>query len=477
MTNNKADAGDLAEKIEKRFKNAYFSLIPPGNGGKIVVAFSGGSDSTALLVLLSRIQENHGLRLFAAHLDHGLRGQSGQNDLLAAKKTAQGMGVEFISDKADCKKIAKDNRLSIETAARQARYDFLNRVKKDTGSDYIATGHTANDSAEVLLFNLMRGSGSAGLAGVPPVRGGYIIRPLLSFYRDELQEYLEIKGHSWVEDETNREYDFPRNKIRGDLIPKLARDYNPSILSSLARTASIFRDEESFWEDFMAEVKQRVGWDEELGTVRLSIKDMTGLHNAVKRRLVRSAVEHVQGHMQRLKLAHVDAILELAEKGNEKSLDLPGDFQVRISNGLLHFGSQNDRKPALRYEYSFNIPGEIFIQETGLKIKADVVTGIKNLDIDNLDNGQAVLDMERLKPPYSIRSPRPGDKYQPLGLKGKKKLKKIFSEAKIPKDKRWQTPILTDRAGILWVFGHRISERGRIFGQSQRFVLLTVNES
>ncbi|MEW5725949.1 MAG: tRNA lysidine(34) synthetase TilS, partial [Thermodesulfobacteriota bacterium] len=275
-----APLGDM----EKNFRAAFLSLA--GEERSLVAAFSGGPDSTALLHLCLRLAGDLGLNLFAAHLDHGLRGELGERDRRAAEAEATRAGIPFFWEKADCRALAAERSLSLEEAGRRARYDFLERARVQTGAGLIATGHTADDQAETVLFNLLRGAGPRGLAGIPR-RRGRVIRPLLGFWRRDLLAYLKGRGLGYVEDETNRDLDFTRNRLRRHLLPLLERDYNPAVKAALVRTAEVLREEEKVWEDWTARARAQVDWRSEEGRIGLDRAGLAGLSRALARRLVR----------------------------------------------------------------------------------------------------------------------------------------------------------------------------------------------
>jgi len=466
----------ITQALEARFCEAFLALVKPQPGQRLVVAFSGGADSTALLTLLRAVSGALGIELITAHLDHGLRGSESQRDRKAAESMAQELDAPFIWAKADCQALARAESLSVEEAARKARYRFLERVRHERNADYIATGHTADDNAEVLLLNLMRGAGPQGLAGIPPVRQGHILRPLLTFWKEELLDYLKAKGLSWVEDSSNRSLSFTRNRVRHDLLPRMAQDYNPAVKAALVRTARLIQAEESAWEEILAGLKPGVGWEKGEEAIRLLAGQLTGLNRALGRRLVREGVRCLTGQTQALTMAHVEDVLELASSGTDRGLDLPAGLRAWVQGEYLFLGTP-PREADVSFEYPLVLPGLVHLKELGLELRADISNEFQHSEPRNLGPFQAVMDLNRLALPLLVRNQRPGDRFQPLGMKGRKKLHDFFIDAKVPARLRPRTPLVLDQEGIVWVGGLRIAERVRAGTETRQAVVLTLKKA
>ncbi|MFH1092505.1 MAG: tRNA lysidine(34) synthetase TilS [Pseudomonadota bacterium] len=436
-----------------------------------MAAFSGGPDSTALLYLCRGLKDEIS-RIYAAHLDHGLRGPRGHQDLAAAQTEAEKLGLPFYSEFADCRHLAKETSRSIEEAAREARYAFLERVRVKTGADFIVTGHTADDNAEAVLINLLRGAGPQGLAGIPPRRQA-VIRPLLGFWRRDLTDYLTRRGLSWVEDETNQDLDFTRNRVRHDLIPRLERDYNPAVKQALVRTAQVIRDEERVWAGVMSQARTRTGFEFEERRVRIRLSGLPVLDRAVARRLIREAAVEVQGSTRALSWDHVELVLDWAASEKGGGLDLPGDLRVWKEEGLLILGPAPANKK-IEFEYRLGVPGEVYISELNLRLKTEVVRQTEKIDPRALGPAQAALDLEQVSLPLTVRSPRAGDRFQPLGLEGTKKLSDFFIDARVPAGVRAKVPLVWDSLGIVWVGGMRPAERVRVGRRTQAVLLISL---
>lgn len=463
------------QSLEDRFRSAFARLAQTHQSEGLIVAFSGGADSTALLHLCLLLTEDLGLEITAAHLDHGLRGIEAERDREAAEARAGELNLPFVWEKVDCRKLAAVRALSLEEAAREARYDFLERVRINSGARYITTGHTADDNAEAILFNMIRGTGPAGLAGIPPIREGRILRPLLIFWKKDLVRYLKARGLTWVEDSTNTDLDYSRNRIRHSLLPQMEKHFNPAVKAALNRTAEIIRDEESAWQVYLERLKPEVSWTLGPDSVTMRISSLNGLHVAEKRRLIREGFRYIKGQLRALERGHVEAILNLLTGEKGRSLDLPGRNRAWTKDDFLFIGIPLEEHET-SFEYSLPLPGLVYIDEIGSGIESEIDRDPKDINPRKLGPDMAVLDFDLIEPPLIVRNLRPGDRFQPLGLKGTKKLHDFFIDAKVPASERREIPLVLDRKGIIWVVGLRVSERTRFSAGTKTALFLKFNK-
>ncbi len=463
------------QSLEDRFRSAFARLAQTHQSEGLIVAFSGGADSTALLYLCLLLTEDLGLEITAAHLDHGLRGIEAERDREAAEARAGELNLPFVWEKVDCRKLAAVRALSLEEAAREARYDFLERVRINSGARYITTGHTADDNAEAILFNMIRGTGPAGLAGIPPVREGRILRPLLIFWKKDLVRYLKARGLTWVEDSTNTDLDYSRNRIRHSLLPQMEKHFNPAVKAALNRTAEIIRDEESAWQVYLERLKPEVSWTLGPDSVTMRISSLNGLHVAEKRRLIREGFRYIKGQLRALERGHVEAILNLLTGEKGRGLDLPGRNRAWTKDDFLFIGISLEEHET-SFEYSLPLPGLVYIEEIGSGIESEIDRDPKDINPRKLGPDMAVLDFDLIEPPLIVRNLRPGDRFQPLGLKGTKKLHDFFIDAKVPASERREIPLVLDRKGIIWLVGLRVSERTRFSAGTKTALFLKFNK-
>ncbi|MBU2552565.1 MAG: tRNA lysidine(34) synthetase TilS [Proteobacteria bacterium] len=464
-----------AGRIEERFREAFMALCRPAPDDRVLAAFSGGADSTALLRLCLGLGRDLGFQVLAVHLEHGLRGKEGDRDLRAAEATAGRLGVPFVFDRVDCRRLAREASMSIEEAAREARYDFLERTRREVGACRATTGHTADDNAENVLLNLLRGAGPRGLAGIPPERRGFVIRPLLGFWREELEAYLRSEGLAWVEDSSNLDMTMTRNRVRHDLLPRLSRDYNPNVKQALVRTAAVLRDEEAFWDEHLKRLRAGVGWLAEDGAVRMRLEALGRLDRASGRRLVRAAVTWLSGWSRALTLEHVEGVLSVAAGSgrSDRRVCLPGSLRAWSDGEWLVVGRPVPA-PETGFERTLSVPGRTRLEPVGLTLRVEVDERPGALDLKNLPRNRAALDLDRLALPLTVRDRRPGDRFRPLGLTGTKKVKNLLIDAKIPVGQRPFFPLVLDSHGIVWVGGLRMAERARIGPETRRALVLTL---
>ena len=237
-----SDQESFKERFRERFRGAMIALCPGFPEGRYLCAFSGGPDSLALLSLLRETLPQGGL--LAAHLDHGLRPGSAEEAEEAAMM-ADRLGVDCLVEAKDVARLARERGKGLEEAGRFARYDYLSRVLRGWGGDFIVTAHQADDQAETIILKLARGGGPGALAGVPSV-SGQVVRPLLGFSKKELLDYLKARRLDYIEDHSNLDRRFRRNQVRRDILPHLA-ELNPAYLAALGRAADLASAEEDFW--------------------------------------------------------------------------------------------------------------------------------------------------------------------------------------------------------------------------------------
>ena len=462
------DDGFNPHDFEARFKAEFVRLTGDVRDEVVIAAFSGGPDSTALFRLLSAVREDLGFRPVAAHLDHGLRGKAGEADREWCRSAAVEAGVPFISERADCPALAKTEKLSVEEAARRARYEFLSRAGEKVKARWIVVGHNADDNAESVLLNLLRGSGPLGLSGIPP-RRGFIIRPLLNFRRWEIVKYLDAVKADYVFDETNKDERFLRNKVRRGLIPILERDFNPRLCEALNRTAALMRDEETVWGGLTDRAGREAGRRSEDGRVSFNLSAFAAQERALARRLVRGAGLEAQGSIRAWSVENVESVLDLATAGRG-AVDLPGEVRAWVRGGRLFIGKP-ESFAVDDFEFQLEAPERLELKELGLVLTTWFSSNVPTAsELKKTNPGHAILDADRIRPPLMVRSFRPGDRFTPLGFSGTRKLSDFFIDLKIPAKERMRTPLVCDSDGIIWIAGIRPADRVRV-RQSARRVL------
>jgi len=460
----------LPTRLERLFDQAVdrHALLAPGDA--VLVAVSGGADSTALLHLLHGRAERLGLRLGVGHLDHGLRPESAA-EALAVERLAGELGLAAHLERADVRLLRRRLGTSVEAAGREARYDIFRRTAERHGYRKVALGHHADDNAETLLLHLLRGSGRAGLGGIRAVRDGMFIRPLLQAFRPDIEAYLRGRGIGWLTDASNADPGLRRNRIRHELIPLLERDFQPAARRVLSRTAEVLAEEEAWITDLLQPVVERLLRAEAPGRVALDAPGLAALPPAAARRVVRAALGRVRGDLRRIDCGHVEAVLEAAGERH-----LPGGVRVRCSPREIVFervaagGRLLPPAPGPDYAYRLEGCGTLVIAETGEAIRISEPPPGAPVAAFGPDPFTACLDAEALRFPLTIRNRRPGDRFRPLGAGGSQTLKKFFGDHKVAPSERQSCPVIVSDGGIVWVAGHRLDERARVTPATRRVV-------
>jgi tRNA(Ile)-lysidine synthase len=430
----------------------------------------------ALLHGLLDFREKSPFPLFVLHLNHGLRGAESDGDEEFVRQHAAALGIPFRSRRIFLPGILRERKGSLEELAREERYRFFDEAAAAEGLSRIALGHHGDDQAETVLMHFLRGSGLRGLRGMEPVRDGRYIRPLIDVSREEILDFLDRRGIPYRTDGTNRELQPLRNRIRHHLVPLLEEGYNANIRETLRRVAPVLREENDFLETMARRAADR--WRGPGEEAFVSLREFDELHPALQRRALKELLEGLVGRERRVLLAHVEAVLGLI-RGDRPSgrLHLPLGVaaereydQVRIIRTGIS-GRRRDASTEAGGERPFRrpvtIPGVCSIPEAGRTIRLDPVPAGEPLS----SSGTVVFfDRDKAVPPLLIRSVERGDRIQPLGCSGSRRVMDLLMDGKVPRRDRGKIPLLVDGLGVLWVAGFRLSERVRVTERTERAV-------
>jgi tRNA(Ile)-lysidine synthase len=430
---------------------------------RVIVAVSGGADSISLLHLLHALRDFFSMNLVVAHYEHGLRSMEDPAETGFVQQFAASLGLPFESE-IGALSIGRGG--SIEERARNARYDFLERMREKHKAQRIALGHTLNDQAETLLMRLLRGSGPAGLGSIPPVRNSTIIRPLIETERREIGAYLDSQGLAWKTDSSNLQPTYLRNRIRLELIP-LLENYQPRLVKLLGQTSAILRDENACLEKIAeAWLTSKVDMKPE-GSFRISIPSLLELPIALRRRVTRQLIGKVKKDLRRISSDHIESAEKLMRgEKPQGSLTLPNSVRIKRAYDHLIFSSEPGRKLE-SFAYNLDGPGEHPLEEIGRLASIFEMPNSRGLPLEG-SPWTAFFDAEKVHYPLTLRSFRPGDRFVPLGMTGHKKLKDFFVDLKIPRDQRYSTPILCCDNIPVWVCGFRIDDRFKVTPETKR---------
>jgi len=454
----------LTDKVGNTIKK--FGLMKKGD--KVIVAVSGGPDSTALLLALNGLKYGYGLRLKIAHLDHMFRANDEtKRDYEYVLSLSKRLDIPLVYKRIDVPAYAKETGLSLEEAAREKRYEFLLKAAKEAGAKKIALGHTLDDQAETVLMRLIRGSGLGGLRGIPPIRsldGAFIIRPLIEVWRREVEEYLKGMDIEPRQDVTNLMRKFLRNRIRHELMV-LLKKYNPNIKEVLARSAQNFSCDYEVLSDVIDKVCGKCA-NVKGSSVTVNLRQLKGKQAGIRRGVLRKAIEISKGNLRGIDYSHIEEIEDLikAEKG---AMDLPGKTRVIRTEDALVFGRTKAEAVLPKVWKRISVPGTTFIPELKLAFDAGFTgSGVKF----GKPKTAECIDFKKIKEPLYIRTWEKGDRFRPLGMAEVKKLQDFFVDQKVPRGKRGKVPLLVSGKDIIWVCGLRLSDAVKITGGTKRIL-------
>jgi tRNA(Ile)-lysidine synthase len=431
-----------------------------GRNEKILVATSGGPDSVALLFALRALSKPWKLKLGVVHLNHLLRPEAGK-DAAFVKKLAQKLKLPFFYSEVDTKTVAKENKWSLEEAGRNLRYEFFGQVAKDEKFDKIATAHTADDAAETVLLQILRGTG--GPAGIP-VKRGQIIRPILWATRKDVLAFLKQKKLAYRTDPSNKGSQFTRNRVRNELLPLLEKKFNPQIRPALLRLAQIFEDEKNFLQVEAEKVIKRtlVKNNRALG---LKISVFSKTPKALQREILQTVCERYFD--LRLEFSSIERLMELKEKPGK--IELAKNLFADATRKQALWFYRLEKKPE---PLKLKLPLDKVVSANGLLLKCKRIPRNRLKTLTLPTGYQAYLDATRLKEPLLLRPVKEGDRFIPLGMKAPKKVGDFFTDAKVPVFQRRNALLLTSAGKICWVVGHRIAEDFKVGPDTSEVIYL-----
>ena len=450
---------DLLSQVKSTIQK--HAMISPGE--VVLAGVSGGPDSLALLYLLFKLREDLQFELKACHLDHMFRGEEARADALLAQKLASQWQIPFVMERVDVPKYLKKAGFSPQQGAREVRYQYYQETAARLGANRVALGHHADDQAETVLLNLIRGTGLKGLSGMPPVREDFYIRPLLEIRKSQLEEYCRKNEIPYRVDSSNLKKVYLRNRVRLELIPLLEENYNPAIINSLNRLAEIARDEDEYLDCIARNALDLAVKSREKEKVILYTEKVNNHPVAVRRRMFMMAFRELVGFSNSPAFEHIQKVMEVASNTHFRGeIELPGKLILAKRYHVLEIILNKDVSPKTYYQYKLKVPGETHVSEINCSILAEILEVSEIGDLRQYSCNQALLDFETLKSALLVRSRREGDVFSPLGMGGRVKLKNFFIDLKVPRENRDSVPIVTCGDDIVWVAGYRPGEPWRV---------------
>ena len=477
-------------------------LFAPGE--RVIVAVSGGPDSSALFDILKRFSARGRIKLFACHLDHRLRGADSTADAAFVKKLAAKMRVPVTVARRDVARLARTKRLTIEAAARAARYEFFLRAAKEFNCTKVATAHTMSDNAETILQRLVEGAGPEGLSGIPvsrpldPHGKITVVRPLLFAPRAKIEKYLAKRGLDSRLDKTNLEPIHFRNRIRLEILPRL-KELNPSVEETISRSGANMKALVEIAAATVDDAYSHIVSASPQG-VTLDVGALLSAPDALARETTRRALACAVASSRTVTSTAVDAVYSLA-RGRLPSASIALAANVVATRDYGHItiraGGKNAppdvsaRKPSCdratarggRAEMGgrrvvskyLAIPGHVTLTRGAGTVEA---RPLKRLNLSEFlaakSAAEEVIDASAIAGRLVVRFALPGERFTPLGSAGTRKLQDFFTDIKVPRTARPIVPVVADDQGIIWVCGYRIADRARVTGGTKTLVYLAL---
>jgi tRNA(Ile)-lysidine synthase len=463
---------DLLQRVENQIQNR--KLLKRGQ--KILVAVSGGLDSMVLLHALEKLSSRHKWKIVVAHFNHQLRGRASDADEKLVRKTAVEMKLPFAVERADVKKFAAQSKLSIEMAARKLRHEFFARVARRQKIKTIALAHHADDQVELFFLRLLRGAGGEGLRGMkwqspsPAGKTISLVRPLLDFSKAELAEFARENKIHFRDDATNFSSDFLRNRIRNELLPLLRKDYQPSLNKTVLRVMEIVGAESDF---VRSSSKRQFAQNKNQSrlTSAATKRNFEGLPVAIQRRILQSQLKELEVSPD---FELIESLRQSANQfvsaSSKTSVSRDADGKVILRAEQSPKFNENELTVKLKRAGDASFGGVKF----NWKFVGDEVTSLKFKNQSLVTSAptktkQEFFDADKVGNKIVLRHWRAGDRFQPIGLKSAAKLQDLFTNAKIPRERRRDLILAeTVRGEIFWVEGLRISENFKLTPQTKR---------
>ena len=433
-------------------------------GDSVLCALSGGADSVCLLRVLCILKEKYNLEIFAAHINHMLRGKSADRDEDFAKELCKTFGVPFHSKKIDVLKYAKEHSQSTEEAGREVRYTFFYELCDAYDIKKIATAHNLNDNTETVVMRFIRGTGINGLSGIP-YKNNNIIRPILDLSRKEIESFLKDENISFVTDKTNFEPLYFRNKVRLSLIPEIEEKYNQNFTDNLALNISNYKETADYLKTVTEEkIKALVSFEKDYAFI--VVEDLSKEHDYIKSSIIYTLL----GEFDKEKQATAQSIREILDMINtgKARVDFSKKLYVSLNYGKLYFVVNKEKKT---FSYTADKLCKIYLEECNKEISFEI-TDKKEKNKNNI-----FLDYAKTKDKkIVVRNRKDGDIFFPSGLGGTKKIKEYFIDEKIPVFLRENIPLIVIDDEIACVGTMRVSEKFKPSSNTDKFLRIEISD-
>ena len=439
-------------------------------GDRVIVGVSGGIDSMVLLHVLNTYRQEFDLSLIVAYVNHGLRPDESGREADLVQKESERLGLPFEYGQFDVKGFQEAAGISIQDAGRRIRFHFFKSLLPKYHAQKIALGQNADDQVETILLRLMRGSGLKGLKGMLPIREGKVIRPLLEVWRREIESFATKNGIPSLLDSSNLKKKYLRNRLRLTLIPLIEREYQSNFKAVVMRTSTILREENDYLEREAEDVCQKIVRKEK-DSLSFRFQEYESLHKAVQKRVLQKMLDKFYGGemIEEREGWEISAIYrKLQQPSTSFFIELPYGIFIEKRYDRVSLG-RGRAKVVPPFEVELISPGRTLVEEIGREVVIDETTS-KDIEFGSLGEPRniALLDYQDLQFPLRMRNFRPGDRFQPMGVKGTQKLKEFFIDHKIPRFERSKIPLLISGEMIAWIVGYRINERVKVTEKTEK---------
>ena len=434
-------------------------------GDRILVALSGGPDSIFLLHFLLKYKRKYRIEVGSMHINHMIRGKEAERDEKFCARLCEQFAVNFHTAKRDVPSYAKKNKISIEEAARDIRYQELGKVRKKFGYDKIATAHTCSDNAETMFLNLIKGSGLKGLSGIPISRGE-IIRPVLTITKDEILKFLKQNKIKYLTDESNRSNVYERNFIRNKIFPLLNRELNPKLEETLFKSSLVLRRQAEV-QSSVVEIVSKLVVKQKKNSLEIDLTSLNKITTDIWSDVIKLALDRT--FLAQFSFNDCKKVMSLIQKQNGKSVNISKNLAaVKERNIILIFP-----KPVNQKAVFVKLKIGESVQAGEMKIRIEKV-GKQEIEYST-DKNIELIGGDELVDEFVLRTWRNGDRFYALGLKGSKKISDFLNDRKVTVSEKPKQLVLLNNNKIVWVVGHRIDDRFKIKNTTRKVIRLCLN--
>lgn len=437
-------------------------------GDNVLIGLSGGPDSVFLFHNLIKLKADLSFNLYASHVNHMYRGEDAQHDEDFVRSLCSKYGVKLFVRRKHAGEYARELKVTEEEAGRILRYGFFKDNLDEIGAGKIAVAHNLNDQAETVLQRIIRGSGIDGLSAMS-FKKDNLIRPMLNVPKSEVLNYLHENNYDYCIDKTNLHDIYGRNKIRLNLIPYLEESFNPNIQSTLYRMSEAMERDKKIIEKYTELKFNEVLNEKSVNRVILDMNKLKCLDLGESGRVVRRAIEELKGNTVNIEMKHIDYAIDFIKNGTTgKKINLSEGFTIEISYDNFIINKIIENVPNFQYNIVLNSP--MYIPEAKKTITLTVTDAS---EFDREDKDSISLDYDLIKGNLVVRNRRAGDSMIPCGMTGRKKIKDIFIDLKIPAEERDSKLIIADDDNILWLEDFRIHNSFKVSSSTKK--ILNIN--